>query len=183
VIQSLPKGIKWTGKYHSDNIVPQIAAFRNVGSHRKKIIHADNTGLHVVKCVTEDMDHNSLKRAGHPPYSPDIAPSNFCLFGYIKHQLQGHEFTEEAELISAISEILNQIPTDTLVNIFDDWMRMLQRYIDVSGVYVEQRLFFSIYEFPLNTHSGQATVRAEHSVLGTPYEYTICCWTGNNSLR
>jgi hypothetical protein len=35
VIQSLPKGIKWTGRYYSDNIFSEIAALRYVGSHRK----------------------------------------------------------------------------------------------------------------------------------------------------
>jgi hypothetical protein len=63
------------------------------------------------------MDHNSLKRVPHPPSSSDLAPSDFYLFGYVKHQLQGHEFTEGAKLVSAIFEILNQIPTDTSVDI------------------------------------------------------------------
>jgi hypothetical protein len=83
------------------------------------------------------MDHASLKRAPHPPDSHDLAPSDFYLFGHIRHQLQGHECTEGAELVSAISEILKQTPTDTLVDIFDDWMRMLQRCIDFSGECVE----------------------------------------------
>jgi hypothetical protein len=83
------------------------------------------------------MDHNWWKRAPHPPYSPDLAPSDFYLFAYVKHQLQGHEFTEGAELVSAISEILNQIPTDTLIDAFDDWMRRRQRWIDINGEYVE----------------------------------------------
>jgi hypothetical protein len=83
------------------------------------------------------VDHNSLKRASYPPYSPDLEPCDFCLFGYVKHELQGHEFTEGAEFVSAISEIMNQIPTDTLVDVFDDWIRRLQRCIDVSGEYVE----------------------------------------------
>jgi hypothetical protein len=100
------------------------------------IIRVDNAGSQVEKCVTEYMDHNSLKRALHPPYSPDFA-SDLYLFGYIKHQLQGHEFTEGAEVLSAISKILNQVPTDTLVDISDDWMRRLQRCIDINGEYVE----------------------------------------------
>jgi hypothetical protein len=33
VIQSLPKGIKWTGRCYSDNILSQIAALRDVGRH------------------------------------------------------------------------------------------------------------------------------------------------------
>jgi hypothetical protein len=69
------------------------------------IVYADNGGPHVAKCVTEYMDHNSLKRPPHPPSSPNLAPSGFYLFGYVKHQLQGHEFTEGAELVSAITEI------------------------------------------------------------------------------
>jgi hypothetical protein len=71
------------------------------------IVHADNAGPHVAKRVTECMDHSSLKRAPHPLYSPDLAPSDFYLFGYVKHQLQGPEFTEGIELVSAISEILS----------------------------------------------------------------------------
>jgi hypothetical protein len=35
VIQSLSKGVKWTGRYHSDNILSQIAAHGDVDSHRK----------------------------------------------------------------------------------------------------------------------------------------------------
>jgi histone-lysine N-methyltransferase SETMAR len=83
------------------------------------------------------MDHNSLKRAPHPPYSPDLVPSNFYLFWYAKHQLQGQKFTDGAELLSAISELLNQSPTDTLADVFDDWMRRLQRCIDISGGHVK----------------------------------------------
>jgi hypothetical protein len=89
------------------------------------IVHADTAGPHVVKCVTEYMDHNSLKRVHHPPCSPDFAPSDFYLFGYVKHQLQRHEFTEGAEFVSAISDNLNQIAIDTLVGIFDNWLRRL----------------------------------------------------------
>jgi histone-lysine N-methyltransferase SETMAR len=101
------------------------------------IVHAGNAGPHDAKCVTEYMNYNSLKRAPHPPYSPDLAPSDFYQFGCVKHQLREHKFREGAELVSAISEILNQSPTDTLVDVSDDWMRKLQRCIDISGEYVE----------------------------------------------
>jgi hypothetical protein len=61
VIQSLPKGTKWTGRYYSNNSIAQIAAVLDVDSHRKTIIYADNCGPHVAKYVTEYMDHTSLK--------------------------------------------------------------------------------------------------------------------------
>jgi hypothetical protein len=87
VIQSLPKGIKWTGSYYSDNILSQIAALWDTGRDREMIIHADDAGPHVAKYVTEYMDHNSLKRAPHPLSLPDLTPSDFYLFGYVKYQL------------------------------------------------------------------------------------------------
>jgi hypothetical protein len=117
MIQFLPKEITWTVRSYSDNIRFQIAALSDVSSHRKMIVHADNAGLRVTKSVTEYMNHNSLKRAPHSPYSPNLAPSDFYRFGYFRHQLQGHEFTEGAELVSAISEILKQIPPDTMVDV------------------------------------------------------------------
>jgi histone-lysine N-methyltransferase SETMAR len=101
------------------------------------IVHADNAGSHVAKCVTEYMNHNSLKRAYHPPYPSDLAPSDFYLCGYVKHQLQGHEFKEGPVFVLVISKVLNQTPTDRLVNDFDDWMRRLQRCVDINGDYLE----------------------------------------------
>jgi hypothetical protein len=80
VIQSLSKGIKWTGRYYSDNILSQIAALRDVGSCRKMIGHADDAGLHVAKCVAAYMDYNSMKRARHHPSSADLAPSDFYIY-------------------------------------------------------------------------------------------------------
>jgi hypothetical protein len=137
VIRSLPKGIKWTGRYYVDNVLWQIAALRDVGSHRKMIGCAGNAGRHVAKPVMEYMDHNSLKRVPHPPSSPDVTPSDFYLFGHVKHQLQGYESTEGVNHVSPISDVLNQFPTGRLVEVFDDWMRRLQRCIDTSGEHVK----------------------------------------------
>jgi hypothetical protein len=84
------------------------------------IVHTDNAAPHAAKGVTEYVDHNSLKRASHPPYPLDLTPSDCYLFGHVKHQLLGKEFTEGGELVSAISKILNQIPPDALVDVSDD---------------------------------------------------------------
>jgi hypothetical protein len=114
-MQFLSKGIKGTGRYYSYNILSEIAALWDVGSHRKIIVHANKAGPHVAKYVRGYLDHNPLKRAPHPPDSPDLAPSDFYLFGHVSHQLQGHELTEGAQFVSAISDIFDQIPKDTLV--------------------------------------------------------------------
>jgi hypothetical protein len=44
-----------------------------------------------------------MKRAPHPTYSPDLGPSNFYLFGYVKQLLAGQEFPDGEALLRAIN--------------------------------------------------------------------------------
>jgi hypothetical protein len=51
-------------------------------------------------------EENQLRLAVPPPYSPDLAPTDFFLFGYIKHCLQGIAFPSREELRAGIHEIV-----------------------------------------------------------------------------
>jgi len=133
----LPKGAKWTAKYYVETILPKIARLREKDDHRWLIVHADNARPHTARVVGEYMDANCLRKAPHPPYSPDLAPCDFFLFGYIKEKLKGFEFANGEELLSAINEILAAIPADTLLRVFHEWMERLERCIELDGDYVE----------------------------------------------
>jgi hypothetical protein len=43
---------------------------------------------------------NGLRLAPHPPYSPDFAPSDFLLFGYVKERLKGMALPSYEELLN-----------------------------------------------------------------------------------
>jgi len=43
----------------------------------------------------------------HPPYSPDLAPSDYHLFPGLKKQLKGGHFSSDAEVIAAGETWLN----------------------------------------------------------------------------
>jgi hypothetical protein len=53
------------------------------------------------------MDANRMARAPHPPHSPDLAPSNFFLFGKVKQQLSGCSFDDADDLLAAVQEIVD----------------------------------------------------------------------------
>jgi hypothetical protein len=78
-----------------------------------------------------------MKRAPHPPDSPDLAPSDFYLFGHVKGCLAGHSFESAYALFGAVQGILEGIEKATLQAVFLDWMEKLWKYIDSNGVYLD----------------------------------------------
>ena len=62
-----------------------------------------------------------FKRAPHPPYSPDLAPSDFFLFGHVKGQLSGQSFKTREALLEAIIEKINNIPYSMRWDVFNEW--------------------------------------------------------------
>jgi histone-lysine N-methyltransferase SETMAR len=86
---------------------------------------------------TSFLEENGMRKAHRPPYSPDLAPSGFYLFGYIKRNLSGTSFDEGEELLSAIVDILDSIEKATLNRVFLEWMERLRRCLDINGDSVE----------------------------------------------
>jgi histone-lysine N-methyltransferase SETMAR len=85
------------------------------------------------------MDENSLRSAPHPPYSPDLAPSDSFLFGHVAGMLQGAEFQTAEELLEVVVQILSDSPLKTLMTTFYQWMEKFQVSIDGHGEYVESK--------------------------------------------
>jgi histone-lysine N-methyltransferase SETMAR len=82
------------------------------------------------------MDANRMTRAPHPPYSPDLVPSDFFLFGDVKRQLSGYSFNHADDLSTAVQEILDSFDKPSLVGVFEEWVRRLEQCIETKGEYV-----------------------------------------------
>jgi hypothetical protein len=63
-----------------------------------------------------------MKQASHPPYSPDLAPSDFCLLGYVKGRLMGYCAETPSEFLVRIRVIPAEIPREILNTVFLEWM-------------------------------------------------------------
>jgi hypothetical protein len=59
-----------------------------------------------------------MKTASHPPCSPDLTPSDFFLFGYVKGKLMGYQVSNAAELFVRIQMILAEILWEALNKVF-----------------------------------------------------------------
>jgi hypothetical protein len=80
-------------------------------------------------------EENRLRPTVHSPYSPDLAPSDFFLFGHVKYYLQGIAFPSREELLAPLHEIGSAIPRPTLEDMFRPWMERLEWVSQHTGDY------------------------------------------------
>ena len=72
----------------------------------------------------------------HPPYSPDLAPSDYHLFPGLKKQLKGRYFSSDEEVIAAAETWLNGQP-DFFLSGLQKLEQRAKKCIDLRGEYVE----------------------------------------------
>jgi histone-lysine N-methyltransferase SETMAR len=85
-------------------------------------VHANNARPHNAQVSTDFIAFNPMKQAPHPPYSPDLAPTDFFLFGDVTRKLIGYHAESPSELLIRIRDILSDIPREPLNAVFLEWM-------------------------------------------------------------
>jgi histone-lysine N-methyltransferase SETMAR len=106
--------------------------------HEKKIIlHFDNGPIHNADGVQEHLTGLGFKRLEHPPYSLDLAPCDFFLFGAMKGNCWGQRFDSLDGLFDAGEGLLRGLCADVLQTVFQEWIRHLRLYSESGGDYVE----------------------------------------------
>ena len=73
----------------------------------------------------------------HPPYSPDLAPCDFCLFHRMKGQMIGKRFADASEVKKETLEVLNNISTEEFQKCFQEWEKRWHKCIESKGEYFE----------------------------------------------
>ena len=76
------------------------------------ILQHDNARPHCPRRTLEKINSLGWEVLPHPPYSPDIAPSDFHLFRSLQHFLSGIFFSNLDDIQNAISGYFAQKPAD-----------------------------------------------------------------------
>ncbi|KAK7882271.1 hypothetical protein WMY93_028445 [Mugilogobius chulae] len=64
--------------------------------------HDDNAKTHTAAQTTQTINQLGWELLPHPPYSPDLAPSDFPLFGLLKTFTRGMKFESHAEVCESV---------------------------------------------------------------------------------
>jgi hypothetical protein len=135
----LPKVATYNSAFLCDIVVPDWV--RDICSHsrRKSLkgmeIHLGNARPHNSKRAPECLSRTKANRVPHPAHSPDFAPSDFFLFGFVKTRLQESDIPGQEGLKCAISQILAEISQGLLISAFEAWIKRLKWVIAHRGEY------------------------------------------------
>jgi len=81
----------------------------------------DDERPHTAPTTTEALETLKFEVLSHPPYSPDLAPSDFHFFPHLKRDLKGTHFTSDDEVKQAVTSWIEQRTPE----FFIDGMRKL----------------------------------------------------------
>jgi len=78
----------------------------------------DSAPAHRALATQKKLAYLGFQCLDHPPYSPDLAPSDYRLFPGLKKQLKVRHFSSDAEVIAAMETWLDGQPSD----FFFEWL-------------------------------------------------------------
>lgn len=116
---------------------------RAIKTHRPQLqgklirLHHDNAKPHTALMTQEKIRKLGWKIVPHPPYSPDLAPSDFYLFGRLKAHLRGKTFDSEKDLISCVKRWCKSQSPEFYQSAFTSWKERWARCVTADGGYIE----------------------------------------------
>ena len=101
-----------TGAYYVEvlrKLRAKLAKKRPGKLHRGILFHHDNAPAHSSRIVRDVLREFRWELLPHPPYSPDLAPSDFFLFPKLKEHLKGVYFNDTNEAKQAAKTWLTKM--------------------------------------------------------------------------
>jgi hypothetical protein len=129
-VHVIAKSVKFCSAFYLSHIIdPLLAALKPDWQHpfRKLVIHLDNARTHASVIVGKYFESQRLWWADDPLHSPDLAPSDFFLFGLAPGQLKVTHFPDGQALICEMRRLLSELPPEMLRSTFGAWMDHLER--------------------------------------------------------
>ena len=91
------------------------------GSTSRILLLHDNARPHTAHATIDALETLKSEVLSHPPYSPDLGPSDFHFFPHLKRNLKGTHFTWDDEVKQAVTSWIKQRTPEFVI----DGMRKL----------------------------------------------------------
>lgn len=116
-------------------------------ANRKGVVfHQDNARPHVSSTIRKKLLEFGWDVLPHPPYSPDIVPSDYHLFRSLQNSLNGKKFDSLDDIKNHLEQFFAEKPEQFWEDgIFKLRERYIAKYIGKSRIY--RKILISISRF------------------------------------
>jgi hypothetical protein len=139
VLNNLSEGQSFIQDYFISEIVPACNKEKlRFPRHHPGVtfsVHIDNSRCHNGRVAIAEFDHRRLGRAEHPPYSPDLSPCDFYLFGFLKEKLRDRQLRGIQSLHHAITYLWDELTIEDIRAVFLEWINRRSWVIKNNGEY------------------------------------------------
>lgn len=105
---------------------------------RGVLLLQDNAPCHKTAGVSRKLSSLGFKTVAHPPYSPDLAPSDFYLFRVLKNHLRGHQFDDDEALKAEVSNFFVSKESAFYFQGIDALRAKLEAVVESAGEYLQE---------------------------------------------
>uniref|UniRef100_H3BBU0 Mos1 transposase HTH domain-containing protein n=1 Tax=Latimeria chalumnae TaxID=7897 RepID=H3BBU0_LATCH len=131
----MPHKTRITGEYYAS----LMWKLRQAIKEKKQgvlLLHG-NAPVHKAHVAQATIHEYGFEQLNHPPYSPDLDPSDYYLFQHLKAYLCGKRFSNDEELMEATKAWLQEQSKDFYFAGIDSLRDKWSKCIEVKGDYIE----------------------------------------------
>jgi hypothetical protein len=115
----------------------QAIFLREKVPHEKRfVVDLDNCSVHTSRVSKDWLEEHNILCIAHPPYSSDLALSDFYMFPTVKEKLERIQLADEDQFFECLQEVLRGIDLEELNTVFQAWVRRVQEVSEGNGDYV-----------------------------------------------
>ena len=105
---------------------------------KKVLFHHDNAPAHSANITQGMLESMKWDALAQPPYSPDLAPSDFRIFGLLKIAISGLTFESDEDVQKWVTRWINNLGPDVWRQAIYDLPVRWQKCIEEDGEYIEK---------------------------------------------
>lgn len=134
-------GTKIKGEYYQKFVIKKFMERdkKRMFGDGEFLFHQDSAPSHVSKSTIDYFTRNNIPvipKDKWPPKSPDLAPMDYFVWGWIKRRVRKSKFETTAGLKRAIIRAWKALPQKFIQNAFDKWSDRVQKVINAEGGHI-----------------------------------------------
>jgi len=119
-------------------LVSDVRKLRRKPRNQDLYLLHDNAPVHTAHRTVDAIVEKGFVLVSHPPYSPDLAPSDFFLFNHLKKHLRGQRIECKEDLTRLVQDFLNEKDATFFENGLFSLVNRWTKCLEAEGGYIEK---------------------------------------------